>query len=181
MLRVVIKGEELWNEGKNEFIPPKPDVTLELEHSLLSVSKWESKYEKPFLLPGRKTVDEVYDYIRAMVITPNFDPGVLDDLSQEFLSSVQAYIDSNQTATTFGHMPERRGQGEIITAELVYWWMVNFNIPFTCETWHLNRLFALIRIANVKTSKPKRMSRNEMAQRNKEINDRRRAELGTKG
>jgi hypothetical protein len=181
MLRVLVKGEELWNETKNEFVPPKyPDVTLELEHSLLSVSKWESKYEKPFLVAG-KTVDEIYDYIKAMVVTPDVDLGVLDNCPQEVLSAVQEYINSNQTATTFGHMPERRGRGEIITAELIYFWMVNFNIPFECEKWHLNRLFALIRICNIKNSKPKRMSRNEMAQRNKEINDKRRAELNTKG
>lgn len=181
MLRVVILGEEQWDETNQVFVPPKPDATLDLEHSLLSVSKWESQYEKPFLVGGRKTMDEIYDYLKAMVVTPDVDLGVLDNCPQQVLDAVQAYIDSNQTATTFGSMPERRGQGETITAELIYFWMVNFQIPFECEKWHLNRLFALIRICNIKNSKPKKMSRNEIAQRNRDLNARRKAELGTTG
>ena len=182
MLRIIIEGTEGYNEETNEFIPPSDNVVLDLEHSLLSVSKWESKYEKPFLVPGRKTAIEIYDYIKAMIVTPDVDPDVLDRCSQSTLNEIQTYIDSNQSATTFGSMPERRGQGEIITSELIYFWMTNFNIPFETERWHLNRLFSLIRIANIKNSKPgKKMSRNELAQRNRDLNAERKAKLGTSG
>ena len=117
-----------------------------------------------------------------MVVTPNFDPDVLDRCSQENLNEIQEYIASNQSATTFGSIPEHRGPGETITSELIYFWMSNFHIPFECEKWHLNRLFALIKIANVKNSKPgKKLSRNEVVQRNRDLNAERRAKLGTRG
>ena len=182
MLRIVIEGTELFDEEKQEFLPPIEDVVLDLEHSLLSVSKWESKYEKPFLVKGDKSRDEIFGYIKAMVVTPDADLDAVDRCSQQNLNDVQAYIDSSQTATTFGQMPERPGSGEIVTSELVYWWMTNFNIPFECERWHLNRLFALIRIANIKNQKPgKKMSPGELARRNRDLNEKRRSELGTNG
>lgn len=180
MLKIVIEGEEFYNEEEKTFETIN-DVHLELEHSLVSVSKWESIYEKPFLTPGVKSSEEIFDYIKAMVLTPNVDLDVLYTCSQKNLDKIQEYIDSNQSATTFGSMPERRGPGEIITSELIYYWIVSFNIPFECQYWHLNRLFSLIRICNIKNSKPKRMSRNEIAQRNRELNAQRREKLGTSG
>lgn len=180
MLKIVIEGEEFYNEEEKTFETIN-DVHLELEHSLVSVSKWESIYEKPFLTPGVKSSEEIFDYIKAMVLTPNVDLDVLYTCSQKNLDKIQQYIDSNQSATTFGVMPERRGPGEIITSELIYYWIVSFNIPFECQYWHLNRLFSLIRICNIKNSKPKRMSRNEIAQRNRELNAQRRERLGTSG
>lgn len=180
MLKIVIEGEEFYNEEEKTFETIN-DVHLELEHSLVSVSKWESIYEKPFLTPGVKSSEEIFDYIKAMVLTPNVDLDVLYTCSQKNLDKIQEYIDSNQSATTFGAMPERRGPGEIITSELIYYWIVSFNIPFECQYWHLNRLFSLIRICNIKNSKPKRMSRNEIAQRNRELNAQRREKLGTSG
>ncbi len=168
MLRIIIKGEELFNETDNTFSSTE-DVVFDLEHSLISLSKWESKYEKPFLSSEKKTSEEILEYIKTMVITPDPD---LD---------VQRYIDSKQSATTFGAMPERRGPGETITSELIYYWIVFFNIPFDCQYWHLNRLFSLIKICNIKSSKPKKLSRNEMAQRNRELNAKWKAELGTRG
>ena len=180
MLKIVIEGEEFYNEEEKTFETIN-DVHLELEHSLVSVSKWESIYEKPFLTPGVKSSEEIFDYIKAMVLTPNVDLDVLYTCSQKNLDKIQEYIDSNQSATTFGAMPERRGPGEIITSELIYYWIVSFNIPFECQYWHLNRLFSLIRICNIKNSKPKKMSRNELAQRNRELNAQRREKLGTSG
>lgn len=179
MLRIVI-GDESFNDETQTFETIN-DVSLDLEHSLLSISKWESKFEKPFLGPGKKSSDELFEYIKAMVLTSDVDLDVLNKCSQKNLDLIQEYIDSSQSATTFGVMPERRGPGEVITAELIYYWIVSFNIPFECQTWHLNRLFALIRICNIKNSKPKRMSRNEIAQRNRDLNAKRKAELGTKG
>lgn len=180
MLRIIIEDDESFNNETQTFEPVNK-VVIELEHSLISVSKWESLHQKPFLAQGKKTSEEVFDYLKAMVITPNLDLDVLYRCSQKSLDEIQEYIDSSQSATTFGVMPERRGPGEVITSELIYYWIVSFNIPFECQYWHLNRLFALIRICNIKNSKSKKMSRMEMAQRNRELNAKRKAELGTSG
>lgn len=180
MLRIIIEGDESFNDATQTF-ETFDDVVLDLEHSLLSVSKWESEYQKPFLAAGSKTTEEIFGYLRAMVVTPNWDPDVLYRCSQETIDKIQHYIDSSQSATTFGTMPERRGPGEVITSELIYYWIVSFNIPFEVERWHLNRLFSLIRIFNIKNSKQKKMSRSEIAQRNRDLNERRKAELGTRG
>lgn len=180
MLRVIIEGDEIYDPEANLF-ETFNSIILDLEHSLLSLSKWESKYQKPFLSIGDKTTEEIFGYLKAMVVTPEVDLDVLYKLSQQHVDKIQEYIDSNQSATTFGSMPERRGPGEVITSELIYYWMVAFNIPFECEHWHLNRLFSLIRICNIKNTSPKKMSRGEMASRNKEINDQRRRELNTTG
>lgn len=180
MLKITIDEEELFNEEDNTFELVGGTV-LELEHSLVSLSKWESEYQKPFLAPGVKTSEEIFGYLNAMVVTPNVGPDVLYRFTQKDIDKIQAYIDSSQSATTFGSMPERRGPGEVITSELIYYWMVAFNIPFECQYWHLNRLFALIRICNIKNSPPKKMARHEIAQRNRELNAKRRAELGTSG
>lgn len=180
MLTIIIEGEEVYNEEEETF-EKFNDVKLDLEHSLVSVSKWESNYKKPFLTSVVKTSEEIFDYIKYMVLTPDVNLDVLYRCSQKNLDAIQEYIDSSQSATTFGSMPERRGSGEIITSELIYYWIVSFNIPFECQYWHLNRLFSLIRICNIKNSKPKKMSRTELAQRNRELNAQRKAKLGTSG
>jgi hypothetical protein len=180
MLRILISGEEVFNE-KTQTFDSFEDVVLELEHSLISLSKWESEYQKPFLSDKGKTSEETFGYLKAMVVTPNGDPDALYRCSQENIEEIQAYIESSQSATTFGSMPERRGPSEVITSELIYYWMVAFNIPFECQYWHLNRLLSLIRICNVKNAPPKKMSRNEIAQRNRDLNAKRRAELNTRG
>lgn len=181
MLRLTIEGNELWNETTEEFEKESDDIVLELEHSLISLSKWESKYKKPFLAKGEKTNEELLDYVKAMILTPDVDVDLLRRCSSKHIEQIQAYIDSSESATTFGVMPTQRGPSEIITAELIYYWMVAFNIPFECQYWHLNRLFALIRICNIKNSKPKRMSKHEIALRNRELNAQRRKQLGTSG
>lgn len=180
MLRIIIEGDEYYNE-ETETFESKDGLVLELEHSLVSLSKWESHYQKPFLSSSDKTTEEIFYYIKSMLISPIVDPDALYQCSQSNIDVIQAYIDSSQSATTFGIMPERRGPGETITSELIYYWLVLFNIPFECQYWHLNRLFALIRICNIKNSKPKKMSRTEIAQRNRELNAQRRAALGTTG
>jgi len=183
MLRLII-GDEMFNDDTQEFIIADP-VVVDLEHSLLSLSKWESKYQRPFLSSNpndKKNKEEIYDYIKFMLVTPNVDPDVLDRCSQENLDAINRYINSSQSATTFGTLPERQGLGEVVTSELIYFWLSNFHIPFEVERWHLNRLFALVRIANNKNApKGKKISPSELAARNKELNDKRRAELGTRG
>ncbi len=180
MLKLMLVGTEYFNENDQTFTSVD-DVSLELEHSLLSLSKWESKFKKPFLNNEKKSAEETLYYIKAMIITPNYPSDILTRLTNSDISKINDYIESSESATTFGKMPERRGIGEVITAELIYYWMVAFNIPFKCEEWHLNRLFALIRICNIKNSPPKKMSAGEIARRNAQLNAERRAKLGTKG
>jgi hypothetical protein len=180
MLRITVPGQEFYDNATNRF-STVGDVVIELEHSLLSLSKWESEFQKPFLAPGEKTTKEVLDYIKAMIITPDFPPEIFSRFSQDNISQIQEYIESKQSATTFGNMPKPLGRSETITSELIYYWMVAFKIPFECESWHLNRLFSLIRICNVKQSKPKKMSRGQLAERNRQLNAQRRAQLGTTG
>jgi hypothetical protein len=180
MLKIIIPKKEYFNESTSTF-ELVDDFELELEHSLVSLSKWESKTQKPFLGPGEKTPSEILAYIEAMILTPIYPTDIFDRFNQENLDQINEYIESKESATTFGQMPERRGRGETITSELIYYWMVAFNIPFECERWHLNRLFALIRICNIKNSKPKKMSRNEIASRNRELNAKRREQYKTTG
>lgn len=180
MLKLTVIGDEYFDEATQTF-ETVGNVELELEHSLLSVSKWESKFQKPFLSSTSKTPAEILFYVEAMIVTEEPPPGIVGKFDQKNLDLINAYIESKESATTFGLMPERKGRGEVITSELIYYWLVAFNIPFECERWHLNRLFALIRICNIKSQKPTKMSRSEIAQRNRTLNEQRRAKLGTKG
>lgn len=180
MFTIIVPGVEMYDEQSEEFIT-QGDVVLDLEHSLVSLSKWESKFNKPFLSTETKTQVETYGYIEAMILTPNYPKNFWMHLSSDNLTQINEYIEAAQSATTFGQMPERKGRGETITSELIYYWMITFNIPSEYQHWHLNRLFALIRICNVKQSKPKKMSRSEVAMRNRELNAQRRAQHGTKG
>lgn len=182
MLKLLVPGEEHFNEETSEFIDLEA-FELELEHSLISLSKWESIHQKPFLDRGDKTPEQILSYIECMILTPVWPEGLLHRLSKENLAEIEEYIQGSQSATTFGEMPERRGRGETVTSELIYYWMVAFQIPFETETWHLNRLLALIRICNIKNQPPskQRMSKNEMARRRRELNEQRRAQYGTNG
>ncbi len=180
MLKLTIPETEFFNEETQTF-ETVPGIEIEIEHSLISLSKWESKFKKPFLTTENKTIDETNYYIEAMIISPIYPIDIFLRLDQDSMRKINDYIESAESATTFGSMPERKGRGEIITAELIYYWMVAFQIPFECEFWHLNRLFALIRICNIKNSKPKKMSKNEVANRQRELNAARKAQLGTSG
>ena len=179
MLEIIIPGLELYNEETNEFTC-YDDVKLELEHSLVSISKWESKWCKPFLDGKDKTLVEIVDYVRCMTISDNVESDVYDRLTEENLVVINEYIGRPMTATTFNN--ERKSTGrEIITSEIIYYWMVSFNIPFECQYWHLNRLLTLIKVCNVKNNPPKKMSQKEILARNKALNDARKRELGTRG
>lgn len=180
MLRIKVPiTSECWDEEKGEFIPSKA-VTLQLEHSLVSLSKWESKWCKPFLSNVEKTEEEVLDYIKFMTLTQNVDPEVYNHLTQENVNQINEYINAPMTATTFADNKQGKGR-EIITAELIYYWMVALNIPFECQKWHLNRLITLVRVCNIKNEPPKKMSKRDIMSRNASLNAARRKQLNTRG
>ncbi len=181
MLTIIFRGTEMFDEEREEFTTVG-DCVLKLEHSLVSLSRWEAKYEKPFLGASEKTHDEMLDYIRAMVLNEDeVGPECFDQLSEENFKEIGRYIDAKMTATWFSEAPGAPKTRDVVTSELIYYWMTQFHIPFECDIWHLNRLFTLIRICNIKTAKPKKMSRSEIAARNRELNAQRRAQMGTKG
>lgn len=180
MLSIVVLGEEQFNNETYEFTT-LGDVVLEFEHSLVSLSKWEEKHEKAFLGKGDKTTEEIFDYLKCMVLTPNVPEEVFHNLSDENIESINQYIEAKHSATTFGALPKERGTGETITAELIYYWMIGLNIPFECQYWHLNRLFSLIRVCGIKNSPPKKMSKAQMVAERNRINQQRREQYGTRG
>lgn len=179
MLRITIPETEFYDETKEEFITYKAQV-LQLEHSLVSISKWESHWNKPFLSGKDKTFEELLDYVKCMTITQNVSDDVYRRLTRQNVDEINTYIESPMTATTFSDRKESPNR-EIITSEIIYYWMVTFNIPFECQKWHLNRLLTLIKVCNIKTNPPKKMGRQELAQRNRELNAARKARLNTKG
>ncbi len=180
MYKLQIKKGEWFDEKTQEFITIKNDVTLNLEHSLVSLSKWESKWKKPYLSLEQKTKEENIDYIRCMTLTQNVDPFIYYCISPNEMAKITEYINDPMTATTFGDK-ENHGKREIITAEIIYYWMTCYNIPFECQKWHLGRLIALIRVCAIKSAPSKKMSSQEIMQRNRSINQARRAKLKSKG
>ncbi len=180
MLILKVAGVESFDENTQEFIAQGGTV-LELEHSLASLSKWESIHEKPFLGKTEKTPQEIVSYVKCMALDDNVAPEVFDKLNKENFDEISEYLDAKRSATWFSEQPGTPQSREVITSELIYYWMTVFGIPFECERWHLNRLFTLIRICNIKQSKPEKMSRAEMARRNRELNAQRREQLGTSG
>lgn len=180
MLTITVGATDVFDEETQEF-RTDGGVLLHLEHSLVSLSKWEAIHETPFLGKDSRSPEEMLDYIRCMIVTENPPGDFLNQLSQANLEAINVYLDRKMSATWFSEQPGTPKTSEVITSELIYYWMTVFQIPFECEDWHLNRLFTLIRICNVKQAKPKKMSRNEIAQRNRELNAQRRRQLGTTG
>lgn len=180
MLQIVIPGQEFWDEQKQEFINTKEQV-LQLEHSLISLSKWESKWCKVFLSKQEKTQEETIDYIKCMTITPNVDPEVYNHLTRENIKEIEDYIAAPMTATYFSSDNAGKSSREQVTSELIYYWMIALNIPFECQKWHLNRLLTLIKVCNIKNQPPKKMSKREIMSRNAALNAARRQQLNTKG
>lgn len=181
MLRITIPATEKWDEDAGCFIFSK-EYNLQLEHSLVSLSKWESKWQKPFYTRADKTYEETIDYIRCMTITQNVPPEAYENITNNNIAEVSDYIENPMTATTFSEKKQAGGNnGEQITAELIYYWMIALQIPMECQKWHLNRLLTLVRVCNIKNAPPKKMGRRETMNRNRSLNAARRARLNSKG
>lgn len=182
MLKVTISPNRYWDpQTERFFMYPERPVTLQLEHSLVSISKWESRWNKPFLHKMKERTDEeMRDYIRCMTLTQNVDPGLYQMLPDDIIREVSGYMNASMTATTFSNRQERPGR-EIITSELVYYWMTSFGIPFSCEKWHFNRLMTLIKICSIRNGPEKKMSANEIRNRNRALNAQRRKASGSRG
>lgn len=180
MLKITIPAGEQWDEQKQEFVNTK-EQTLCLEHSLVSISKWESKWNKAFLSQKSKTFEETLDYVKCMTITQNVNSDVYSNLSSENFRQINDYINAPMTATCF--LNDKRGgvNRETVTSELIYYWMIALGIPFECQKWHLNRLLSLIRVCNIKNTPPNKMSRSEIMSRNAALNAARRHKLNSRG
>lgn len=173
MLEIIVPAAEFWDEVKEEFVYKK-EKALQLEHSLVSLSKWESKWHKAFLGKQDKSDEEILDYIRCMTLTQNVDPEVYSRLSDKNYADINAYINAPMTATRFYEEQKTRGSRETVTSELIYYWMISYRIPVDFQKWHLNRLLTLIRVFNLKNSPPKKMSSSEILKRNASLNKARR-------
>ena len=181
MLEIEIPGETIYDDEKEQFVEVSKTVKLTLEHSLISLSKWEAKYERPFLGDKNQTLEETLDYIKFMTVTRNVDDSVYNRLTRENSVAIANYIAASNTATTFNSLNEKPSSREVITSEIIYYWMVALSIPFECEKWHINRLLTLIRVINEKNKPEKKIDRQTLLARQRELNEARKKKLNTKG
>lgn len=172
MLKIQVLLSESFDEANQEFV--SENFEMEFEHSLVSLSKWESKFEKPFLTQDEKTADETLEYLRCMLLTENVPEEVWLNLSEENVNELNDYVNAKQSATWFNEKNDGKPGKEVITAELIYYWMVSLQIPFECQYWHLNRLITLVKVCNIKNQPEKKMSRQEAMQQHRTLNAQRR-------
>jgi hypothetical protein len=183
VLTIEVPLAESFDDSTGEFVVSEKFV-LDLEHSLVSVSKWESNFERAFLTEDAKTPDETLWYVKAMTLTPNVPEAIYERLTKENVTAIEAYISASRTATTFSEPKTQGHKQKKITSEEIYYWMIALNVPFECQHWHLNRLLTLIRVCNIKNTPPKkqtRQSRAEMIAERTRLNAQRKAQLGTTG
>lgn len=181
MLQITIPAVEAWDESRQVFVGFK-EQTLQLEHSLVSLSKWESRWHKAFLSNNDKTEEELLDYIRCMTLTQNVNPNAYLCLTSKNLEQIKAYIDDPMSATVINNRNiGNKNSREVVTSELIYYWMIALNIPPEYQKWHLNRLLKLIEVCNIKNTPPKKRSKSEIMSRNAALNASRRKKLGTSG
>jgi hypothetical protein len=180
VLIIDVPAGSLWDEKNEEFIIFKGE-SLMLEHSLVSLSKWEQSSEKPFLGKEEKTTEETIDYIKVMTISPVNDPNVYLNLSSENFKEISEYIGRKMTATIFNETPGSKSSGEFITAEIIYFWMIGLQVPFEAQYWHLNQLLTLVKVINLKNQPAKPQGRQTTAQQRRALNDQRLAQMKTTG
>ena len=185
MLKIVIPKQELWDETNDQFVTIN-ETSLALEHSLVSISKWEAKYHKPYFSNNpneQKTKEEILDYVRCMTLTQNVDDSVYNYLTQDNIQAITKYIEDPMTATTFSNADTKPGRSKNITSELIYYWMISAGVPVEFQKWHLNRLLTLLKICDVYNSKSsgKKIPKNELMARNAALNAARRKKFNTTG
>lgn len=179
-LTITIPGQDLYDQETGRFITTK-STTVALEHSLLSISKWESKWHKPYLSRDARTDEEVIDYFRCMCLTPNVDPKVFYGLTKANFKAIEAYIQDPMTATTIKRQ-DKKPSRRIITSEVIYYWMAQAQIPFDpCQKWHFNRLMMLLEVAAAESQPSKKMKPNDVLRQNHALNAARRAKHNTRG
>lgn len=190
MLTITIKAREVWDSDSETFKALDRDWTIQLEHSLISISKWEAIHKIPYLSQDpehKKTKEQIVDYIRCMTITPNVDPNAYDFLDKENLDAIQAYINDPHTATWFNkdNIKKRHGaqvkKAETLTTELIYYYMIINDIPWEAQKWHINRLITLIQVCAEKNSESPKVPKKDLIKRNSDLNKARRMALGSKG
>lgn len=180
MIEIHIPVTELWDEKSQEFININKPLTIQMEHSLVSISKWEAKWHKPFLVKyPKKTIDEVMSYLECMLLTKNVNPKVVYAIPKSEMERINAYIEDPMTARQKSDNGKR--SREVITSELIYYWMITYNIPPEYRKWHINRLMSLIEVCNIKNTPPKKISAMEKYNHYKALNEARRKKWGTKG
>lgn len=179
MLVLRVPETELYDSSKNLFTNYR-ECTLLLEHSLMSISKWESKWHKPYFSSKEKSLNEIRDYIRCMTISQIPDELVFDRLSAENIQQINDYILDPMTATTFRDFQNKKSK-DILTSEVIYYLMIAYGIPFECQKWHINKLFTLIKVCEIKNTPPKKMSKSDILKQNRELNAYRRSVLNSKG
>jgi hypothetical protein len=179
---IIIPASDCYDEESERFITVK-EQKLVIEHSLVSISKWESKWKKPFISTAEKTMEELQDYVRCMTLTQNVNDDVYKAIPVDIMNEIIEYMNDPMSATWFSDIDKKHNgrNGEVITSELIYYWMTAANIPIECQKWHLNRLMTLIRIAGEKNQPPKKMSKNDILRQNKSLNAMRRARAKSRG
>ena len=182
MITILVPEQEYYDSGTNKFYTVKAR-SLQLEHSLISISKWEAKWKKPFFGKDRMTNEQFLDYISCMSLTPNVDPEIYKFLGRDNYNKIADYINDPMTATWFSDddSKNKRPRRETVTSELVYYWMIALNIPMECQKWHFNRLMTLIKVCNIKNTPAKKMKKSEIMSRNRALNEARRKALNTSG
>jgi hypothetical protein len=183
VLQITVPQGEYWDEAKEEFIYTKGGI-LKLEHSLISISNWESRWHVPFFDTRDKTEEQTLDYVRCMTVNASsVNPDLYNHLSMKNVNEINAYIEDPMTATIVrgSQFGKEKTTGEFITSELIYYWMIQYGIPVEFEKWHINRLIILIRVCSEKNKPNRKMNAREVAEFNKARNAARRAKYKTKG
>lgn len=188
MLEITIPEQhyEFYDEVKEEFLPQIDikETKIQIEHSLISVKKWEQKWHKPFLKDSEKTHEEMMDYIRCMTLTHGVDPKVYSWIPEKIIEEIIEYINDPMTATWFSKnnlIGAQKNSREVITAEVIYYWMIALNIPVEFQKWHLNQLLTLIKVVNIKNGKPKKVSAVDAARERAALNKKRREQYNSNG
>lgn len=179
MLEITIPAYELYNDVTQEFVEERAR-TLHLEHSLISISKWESRWNKPFLANSSLTDEQILDYIKCMTIDKGVPETAYLYINSDQYAQINSYISAPMTATTVTDKNNKLSR-EVITSELLYYYMIACNIPFECEKWHINRLLTLIKVCGVKNGKQEKQPAAEVMRNNAALNAARKRQLNTRG